>query len=279
MKRGAVVSDLHAGSIYGMLPAAFETFEGVTVLQNPGQDYLWKCWDDFTNRVHHHDPDFVIVNGDCVDGPQRKQNQSELKLVAPQDQTEAAIQTLSLLKQRVRPECKWYFTRGTPYHVDEFSGPEEAIAQAMGAERYQSLGTGRLCREVLWLEVEGIILEAAHHISASTGFYRMTALDREGQWSAMAAKDATKGIPKSDLLIRSHVHYFGHSEHSSKQIVTTPCWQLQTRFMRKNSTTRMLPDIGGLLLEIDGEAKSRGESACRVIKELYSLPPVQTTHL
>jgi len=90
---------------------------------------------------------------------------------------------------------------------------------------------------------------------------------------------AAKGVPKADLLIRSHVHYFGVAEHASKQIVTTPCWELQTRYMRKFSVHRMHPDIGGIKIEIDGKAKKRGEAPCRIIKELYSLPPVPVTQL
>jgi hypothetical protein len=214
-----------------------------------------------------------------VDGPQRRNEGAELSLISPADQADAAVGTLKHLKARVRPVCKWYFTQGTPYHVGNWGEAEERVAGELGGEKYWSVGVGRLCREVLWLGVEGVILEAAHHISVPTGFYRLTPLDREGQWSAMSAKDATRGIPKSDLLIRSHVHFFAYGEHASKQILTTPCWQLQTRYMRKNSVSRMLPNIGGIFLEVNGERKERGEAPCNVMKELYSLPPVKITEL
>lgn len=274
MKRGVVVSDIHCGSIYGILPAQFTTFDGIELAQVPGQVYLWECWNDFCRRVSDFNPDFCIVNADCVDGPQRKNQGSELCLRAPQDQADAAIQTLKILRGSMREEAKWYFTQGTPYHVGEFGAEEERIAVALNAAPYWSVGTGRYCREVLWLNVEGVIVEAAHHIAPSGGFYRMTSLDREAQWAAMSGKDSTKGVPKSRILIRSHVHYFGHVEHASKDIVTTPCWQLQTRFMRKNSIHRMHPDIGGVFIEIDG---STGQ--VRIEKEIYNLPPVQVTEL
>jgi len=80
-------------------------------------------------------------------------------------------------------------------------------------------------------------------------------------------------------LIRSHVHNFQHAEHASKQGVITPCWQLQTSFMRKNSTYRMLPDVGGIFIEIDGEQKKKGRPPCRILKELYPLPPVRVASL
>lgn len=279
MKRGIVVSDLHCGSIYGLLPPNFETFDGVLKPLNAGQEYLWRCWDDFSLRASKFDPDFAIVNGDVMDGQQQKNKGSELSLISSQDQTSAAFETLKYLKARLRPDCKWYFTQGTPYHVGHWGEAEEAVAITLGGERYQSLGTGRYCREVLWLNVEGVVVEAAHHVSTSSGFYRLTSIDREAQWSAISAKDHTKGVPKSDLLIRSHVHNFSYGEHASKQILTTPCWQLQTRFMRKNSVHRMHPDIGGIMLEVDGEAKKRGNAPCRITKEMYSLPPVSVTIL
>lgn len=279
MKRGAIISDLHPGSIYGILPPEFKTFDGTVVEQNVGQRYLWECWIDYIKRVAAFNPDFVIVNGDIVDGPQRKNEGAELKLIAPQDQSSAACDTLHVLRAALPRTVKWYFTQGTPYHVGHWNLAEEEVARNLGGEIYSSLGVGERCKEVLWLEVEGVIIEAAHHISGSVGFYRLTALDREAQWSALSAKDETKGVPRADLLIRSHVHNYSYGEHASKQIVTTPCWQLQTRHARKNSVHRMHPDIGGLLLEVDGTAKSRGEAPCRIIKELYNLPPVAVTKL
>lgn len=278
MKKGIVVSDIHAGSIYGLHPRDFTNFAGTPIAQNVGQRFLWDCWLDFAKRAGAFKPDFVIVNGDVVDGPQRKNQGAELCLPSPDDQTSAAIEILRELRKKTQ-SAKWYFTQGTPYHVGEWGGQEEAIARALGATEYQSLGTGKLCREVLWLSMEGVIIEAAHHISGGTGFYRLTSLDREAQWSALSAKDATKGIPKADLLVRSHVHNFAYGEHASKAVLTTPCWELQTRYARKHSVHRLHPDIGGIMIEVDGSAKEKGEAPCRVIKEMYALPPVAVTAL
>lgn len=278
MKTGVVVSDLHCGSIYGLLPPGFKAFDGTARQQNTGQEYLWRCWMDFASRAKAVKPAFVIVNGDCVDGPQRRNEGSELSLVSPSDQSKAAIDSLTALK-RIAPGAKWFFTQGTPYHVGSWGAAEEEIARGLDAEAYPSVGTGIRCREVLWLEADGVLLEAAHHISVATGFYRLTPLDREAQWSALTGKDASKGIPKADLLIRSHVHFFSYGEHASKQILTTPAWQLQTRYMRKNSVHRMHPDIGGVILEIDGSLKKKGEAPVDVRKELYGLPPAPVVRL
>lgn len=124
------------------------------------------------------------------------------------------------------------------------------------------------------MNLEGVIVEFAHHLGGASGFYRMTALDREGQWSAMAAKDPSKGIPKADLLIRHHVHFFGNVEHESKQITAVPCWKLQDDYAAKGGLHRFHPTIGGVLLEVDGERKKDGENPCRITVRKYSLPPV-----
>lgn len=279
MKRGVVVSDIHSGSIYGMLPPGFQTFDGVPKGQNIGQQYLWECWEDFCQRVSRFKPDFCIANGDIVDGPQRKNDGSELTLHSPSDQVGAAVEILKRLRKATGPECKWYFTQGTPYHVGHWGAAEEEIAKQLGGEKYWSVGVGKLCREILWLRCEGVVLEAAHHVGSASGFYRLTGIDREMQWSAMAGKDDLKGLPKSDFLIRSHLHNFVSGEHASKQGLITPCWQLQTRYARKGSVARLLPDIGGLFLEVDGEAKKNGEAPVRVVKHIYRLPNVRLTEL
>lgn len=278
MKKLCIVSDHQCGSLFGTLPPGFITAEGVEKILNPGQKYLWECWIDFCERTKEFKPDAIFYNGDAIDGRQRKQEGTELSLNLVSDQVRAAVQTLKVLK-KAAPNAKWYFTRGTAYHVGNAGQDEEEVALQLGAERYPSVGTGVYVREVLWLNIEGVIVEAAHHIGVSQGFYRLTQFDKEMQWSAMAAKDDTKGIPKADLLIRSHVHNFQHAEHASKQGLVTPCWQLQTPFMRKNSTYRMLPDIGGVFIEVDGSAKKRGKPPCRILKELYPLPPVEIAKL
>jgi hypothetical protein len=276
MKRLAVVSDLHCGSIYGLLPPDFLTFEGVPKLQNAGQKYLWECWLNFCGIVEDFDPHAVIVNGDDVDGLQRKNDGSELSLTNWKDQKDAAIKTLKVLRSVTR-KAKWYFTQGTPYHTGHFGDAEEDIAEAMDATAYPSLGTGKLCRETLTLAVDGgVIIEAAHHISTAS-VYKTTPLEKEMQATWMNV--VNNECPLPDLQIRSHVHNYSNVEQGLGRAITTPCWQLQTRYARKKSVHRLMPHIGGVLVEADYQAKKRGTSACQVRREIYKLPPVKIAQL
>jgi hypothetical protein len=194
------------------------------------------------------------------------------------DQAGAAEACLRPLRDML-PLIPWYAVQGTEYHDAKAARELEVVAHNLGCKRYGTLGQGSgvWSREFLDLSVDGVVINAAHHVSVAGGFYRATGIDREAQWSAIAGKEGK--IPKADCLVRSHCHFFCHVEHASKHAVITPCWQMQTRFMRKNSVYRMLPDIGGLLIWIDGEQKQKGEDPIRIQKILYALPALRSTKL
>lgn len=272
--RVLVVSDIHVGSIFGLLPPGFVRSDNATVSLNPGQEHLWGCWDDLRQRVR--DVDVVVVNGDVIDGPQPAQRGTELSLPILGDQAEAAIETLRLLKKSTGT-APWYFIQGTEYHDCRAGRSAEEVARALDATPYTGLGTGRYSREVLDLDIDGVVINFAHGISVATGFYRATPADREGIWSALAGKDGK--MHKADAVVRSHAHSFVHVEHASKHIVISPCWQLQTRYQRKNSVYRMIPDIGAMVLEVTPDAKRQGFDPVHVQKILYPLPAVKPTKL
>jgi len=256
-----VVSDLHVGSVYGLLPPGYRDSRGNEVKQNVGQRYLWGCWLDLAAHVKRVKPDVVVVNGDLVDG-----RYGELCLQSPVDQAEACLQALQTLGCR---GAKWFFIQGTEFHDAAVGREVEAVASRLGVP-FEGLGAGVYTREVLDLECDGAVVNFSHGVSVGAGLYRAVAIDREALWSALAGKAGS--LPRADVVVRSHAHYFVHVEHASKHAVVTPCWQLQTRFMRRKSVYRMVPDIGAVLINV---ASSRVE----VQKRLYPLPPLQPVSL
>jgi len=278
MKRGLLVSDLHVGSIFGMLPPHFEASDQHIVLQNPGQKYLWECWNDLIDRVSLKTFDFVAVVGDVIDGSQPKQHGTELCLPLLEDQAEAAYEVLNPLFAALH-YCPAYFIQGTEYHDGLAGQMADRVADKFASTvQFGGIGTGRYSHEVLDLEVEpGIIINLSHGIGTGVGLYRTTALDREGIFSALAGKEGK--VPKADVVVRAHCHFFLRIEHASKHLIILPCWELQTRNMRKNSVYRMIPDLGAVELVLDGNAKSRGEDPCEVKKYLYRLPERKTAKL
>lgn len=267
MKRILVVNDLHCGSVYGILPPKFLTSDDKELTQNSGQKYLWNCWEHMASSVK--DIDALVVNGDMIEGEAPKSRGADNCLPRMEDQAEAAVQCLTYLIDKVKP-AKTYCLMGTPYHDSAAGREAEVIAQRLGAERYLGLGPGRFCRDMLDLRVEGVVLNFLHGASVSGGLYRMTGPDKEGVWSALAGKEG-KAF-KADCVIRAHAHYFAHAEHPTKHIVINGCWSLQSGYARKSSAYRFIPDIGYIVINVDGEAKKREEDPCRIEKKLYPLP-------
>lgn len=271
-----VISDTHVGSIYGLMPPGFASSDDREVLLNPGQKHLWKCFEHLCSEVSKLKIDVVIHNGDSVDGPQQAQRGTELCLPLAGDQVEAAIMAMQkLLDAAGNPT--FYAIQGTEYHGGKGERETEAFAKGLNAVPFSGLGTGKYSRDALDLDIDGVVLNFNHHIQGAGGLYRATAADREGVFSAIAGKDGK--MPKADAVFRSHLHYFVHVEHASKHITITPAWQLQTRFMRKLSLYKCLPDIGALIVTVDSDAKKNGEDPIHIRKILYPLPAVSTTKL
>lgn len=273
-KRIGVVSDLHCGSIYGLIPPGFITSDDREFVPNAGQRYLWECWKDAAKFLNPLDA--LVVNGDVIDGNQDKQKGTELALPLFSDQAEAAFLCIDWLRKHTG-NPKIYCLQGTEYHEGRAGREAEVVAEKLGAVRYSGLGTGRWCREALDLEVDGVILNFSHGISVSAGLYRATPPDREAVWSALAGKVGKAA--RADCVVRAHAHHFVHVEHPSKHCYINPCWQLQTRFMRKNSSYRMLPDIGCTWINVSGQDKREGVDPCHVEKRIYPLPEPRIAHL
>lgn len=275
-KRILCLSDTHPGSIDGMLPPDFRSSAGFTVKQNPGQAYLWECWLDMIEWATAKPLDGIVIVGDVVEGKQPKGRGGELCLSLMKDQENASKIILKTLLDAAK--CpKVYFVKGTFYHDDEMGRSVDNIAEALKASEYEGLGVGTYAKEVLDLDVDGVVFDFSHGISVSGGLYRAVAIDREALWSALAGKDGK--APKADVIVRGHAHYFVHVEHKSKHAMILPAWQLQTSYMRKHSRYRMLPDLGAVVWEVDGEAKKRGDDPCVLKKRIYDLPARRSTKL
>ena len=271
-----VISDVHTGSIYGLMPPNFTSSDDRPVALNAGQKFLYECWKHFVAKVAAYKPVAIVANGDLIDGLQPAQRGTELCLPMLADQSKAAQILLKGLLDACRSP-KLYVIAGTAYHTSPAAREEEVIAETLHAQTYKGAGTGRYVRQALDLDVDGVHLNFAHAIGVTTGSYRATAIDKEALFATLAGREGK--VAHCDGIVRSHVHSFTHVELPHKHALTTPCWQLQTEFCRKKSQYRMLPDVGGIVLWVDGAAKRAGEDGIRVEKVMYGLPAPTVTKL
>lgn len=264
------ISDLHCGSVFGLWPPDFRMSDGGSYVLNKGQQWLYECWLDAASRLKKwcRIAAYVLV-GDLVDGTQSRRAGMEAVTTRPQDQADAAEVLLRRFFD-IAGKAPVFAVQGTEFH-DAYSGSEvERIAKSLGAVRYEGRGTGYYCKEVLDLSVRGVVINYSHGIGVSGGLYRATAPDRESVWGAVAA-GAGKSV-NADVLVRAHAHYFIHVEHEERHVVVNPCWQLQTRYMRKHSPYRMMPSIGLTFVRIWTDGSHVGDSRVEVKKVLYKVP-------
>lgn len=243
----AVCSDLHVGHVVGLWPYREEC--------NAPQKYLLKCWQQFVDQVKEERPAILVVNGDVVDGEQRKAGGVEATTALIARQQTAAC---DLLREVTSSCTELFFVRGTPYHEGPLGAYSEPIAQALGAHRN---GRG-FTHETLDLNIKGVRCSFHHEIPTGAGLNRGAQLMKETIFAHLTQAQHV------DLIVRSHAHFFAHVEYPKTHAVQTPAWQLATPFMQKKSPYRMVPDIGAVFIDL-----YPGESdPIRVRKMLFDLP-------
>jgi hypothetical protein len=179
------------------------------------------------------------------------------------------------LEKNMRREVPFYFVQGTEYHDGRGAEELESIAARIEGANINSAFAGRHCKEVLDLDIDGVALNFAHHVGGGSGFARSGAIDAEAVWAQLAGSKGQAKPP--DLIVRSHLHFFMHIEHTNRHAFVCPCWQLQTRFARRRSAFKFMPDIGAIIFHIFPEAKRQRADPIAYTKILYKLPVPKST--
>jgi hypothetical protein len=243
------VSDLHSGSKSALCTPEIVYSDG------PGEDpgshrassaqlALYECWQTLTKDWAK--PDILLCCGDAIEGQARKDSGVGTWSTDLDDQVKCA----SDLLHEFNPG-KVYLIDGTGYHVDAGGKSLERRLGDRLEDEFKvpvaKIGDGgaRSADEV-FLNVRGFTFHASHHISTGTGWYRTTPLARELIFALLTETQKHR----VDIVLRGHVHYFCGVEFSRQRGYTLPCWQMQTRYMRKKSALGMMPDIGAVRFRI-----------------------------
>ena len=235
-KRVLLCGDLHCGHRVGLTPPAWqqkptnekdehqflsmslrEKFYGV-------QSKCWKWWvSEITKLRPFH---LAIVNGDVIDGNGVRSGGTELITTDRQEQTDMAIKALSIVQAP-----NWCFTFGTPYHAGTEEDYETRVAEWLDAQTWTDKVTIGAHE---WPEVNGWVFDVKHKIGGSSIPHgRMTALLKDNLWNAIWAENNEQ--PRGDIVIRSHVHYYGHTDswrgNREQHLATLPALQaMGTKF-------------------------------------------------
>jgi len=245
MKRIVVISDLHIGHRRALTPKEYFS----NALTNDFQRWVLGSWDDFVQR--YRDPDILILNGDLADGSQVKSLGVEAISTSLDTQEEMAVGLLRELISKEKTEI--YGINGSGYHGGMGQGTcmDKRITEALG---------GKFKGKTFTLPIGKELIQFAHG-SGGGVTCPDTYIRREVQLAQKTAGKRGSRLPS--LLIRSHGHLYQTIGDAATVAYMTPCWEYPTEFMQ-SKTVNFLPDIGGLIIEIEEDTK--------IFPRLYPMP-------
>ncbi|MDD5358319.1 MAG: hypothetical protein PHX80_04180 [Candidatus Nanoarchaeia archaeon] len=234
MKRILVIADNHAGHLFGLCLKQFKPpiespwFSKVIEWQEKTAPWFKKEID----KVRPFDA--LIWNGDALDGKGERSGGTELLTSDRIDQ----IQIAKDIYEFINPPTA-HMIYGTPYH----SGREEDWERVLARELGIDIGSHS------WIECEGVTIDFKHKVSGSVIPHgRRTGPERARLWNRLWAERSLQ--PKADLIVRSHIHYYGYSGDADGAVITTPCLQGFTKYGAKEceGTT----DFGFITIDCEG---------------------------
>jgi len=238
------VADTHIGSGVGDKP-----FRLLSEEDPPFQHWMIPLREKFC-KVYHN-PDFLILNGDMVEGPGDITLGVENSTTSFDEQVKWAIECWSSI---IGKNTKVYGLSGSGYHRGGKHGSD--------ADRRVTEGLGGSFKGLVFeFEIGKEKIQISH--GSGGGIVNPDAyLRRE---LSLAIHDAQeRGTRAPSILVRSHAHqYFVHGDSAIIGYIT-PCWQYATRYMLTKTVNRT-PTIGCLLMEIDDEHT-------KVFKETFPIP-------
>ncbi len=170
-----------------------------------------ECWGWYERKMAALQPiDVLIVNADMIDGKGSRSGGTELITSDLRAQAEMAAACIRVAKAKTI-----ICTHGTPYHVSaDGEDMETLVADMVGA----TIGGHE------WVDVNGCVFDVKHKIGSSQVPHgRHTAAAKERLWNQLWAEQ--DGAPKSNVILRSHVHYFAFNGDADYLAMTLPALQ------------------------------------------------------
>jgi hypothetical protein len=198
------MGDFHCGHECGLTPPRWQfTPEGDSEDWTKREKYAklqQEAWDWYEEAIQSYGPfDIVVVNGDAIDGCGYRSGGTELIV---RDRLEQAKMATECIDLAINPKTDLYLIYGTPYHTGHAEDYEAKIAST-----FEERGVNVKVGAHEWIDMNGVMFDFKHHVgSSSVPHGRHTAISKELLWSRLWSDSGMQ--PRTDVLCRSHVHYF-----------------------------------------------------------------------
>jgi hypothetical protein len=181
--------------------------------------------------------DYLVANGDLIDGKQSKQGGLDLLTTDRVIQAKMAADVINFVGA-----YKKLIIRGTKYHVGKEENFEDMIASLCNCEIYDSR----------YVEIAGKVFDLKHKIGRSgTPYGRLTPLSKQITWNRLKTeKDVNVS---ADVIVRSHVHYHVCIEESGKLAMTLPALQGRTAYGSQECDGEI--DYGLIVLDLEPDGR------------------------
>jgi len=160
--------------------------------------------------------DSVVVNGDLDRGQATQAEASELTLVAPKRGIRCRNFSCRDLRNWIEKNTgRSSFLLRSGHRVSRGRVAEEleSVAARVQGVNIKSNFTGRHCKEMLDLDVDGTALNFAHHFGGGSGFTRSGAWMRR-RCGVRSPAARVRRYPATSSC-ESHLHYFMHVEQKT----------------------------------------------------------------
>lgn len=253
MKKVVAIADLHVGSRVG-LSTGWSNAEGKAI-----RSAILDKWDDSVNGPWKR-PDILLVLGDCVDGPNKKEGGIG---TTTNDMLEQADEAVELIKMWKAKEV--YIIRGSGYHVSP-SGSGLQVEEYIGRQLDAIPLPGQKKNRSVWhlyLTVDGYTFHMAHKIGVPKVFaYKSTPIARQ----VMAAKLVNQlKTYKVNMVLRAHCHSYVSVDYHSSGGMTLPCWKAMDDYAQREGSVEMVPDLGFVGFKIEDGAADWKKNLFHVI--------------
>ncbi|MCK9524505.1 MAG: hypothetical protein M0R49_01065 [Limnochordia bacterium] len=238
-KRAVILADLHCGHKAGLTPLAYQSTpddsaSGKVKCEASLRKALWRLYAD---KMQELKPiDVCLVNGDVIDGKGDKSGGTEQIEMDRHNQAE-----MGALAIGVAEADQYVITNGTGYHTGTDEDFEKLLSQYLDNVTVKGHA---------FIDVNGCIIDAKHKVGSSQVPYgRASAVLKEKVWADIWNDVGVN--PKSNIIVRSHVHYYEKIKNSQCTAIVTPALQgLGTKYGTRQCSG--LVDWGFLWADIEG---------------------------